>query len=156
MIKVLLQRDRDGCLRGLVAGGYLDLDPEDATGEAAVEHLRTRKELEAADSASIFEPGEGGTRRGRVWRALEGLQATRIAAEVHQVQELVVQHDTCSNGALELHAEHVRGGWCYLIRNLYSYPPVLQEAVARRGSKRCCVPQRPKSAVAAVAQAAHM
>jgi len=131
VINALLKRDDNGSLRGLVAGGYLDLDPEDATGEAAVEHLRTRKELEAADSAPIFEPGEGGTRRGRVWRALEGLQATRLAAEVHHIQELVVQHDACSNGALELHAEHVRGGLCNLIRNLHSYPPVLQEAVAK-------------------------
>jgi hypothetical protein len=39
------------------------------------------KELEAAGSAPIFEPGKGGTRCGLVWRALERLQETpRIAA----------------------------------------------------------------------------
>ena len=112
VIEVLLKRDRHGGLRGLAAGGCLDLDPEDATGEAAVAHMRARKELEAADSAPIFEPGEGGTRRGPVWRALEGLQARRAAAEVHHLQKLVALHDTCSSGVFEsLHAEHVRGGW---------------------------------------------
>jgi hypothetical protein len=39
------------------------------------------KELEAAGSVPIFEPGKGGTRCGLVWRALERLQETpRIAA----------------------------------------------------------------------------
>ena len=60
VIEVLLKRDRHGGLRGLAAGGCLDLDPEDATGEAAVARLRARKELEAAGSAPIFEPARAG------------------------------------------------------------------------------------------------
>ena len=132
VIDALLKRDRTGILRGLAAGGCLDLDPEEATDEAAVARMRARKELEAAGSAPIFEPGEGGTRRGPVWRSLEGLQARRAAAEVHHLQKLVALHDTCSSGVFEsLHAEHVRGGWRNLTKNLQSYPPVLQEAVAK-------------------------